>query len=371
MKQKDTAIKCNVKQYRQTKGWSQQQLADMINVRRQAIYDIENERYMPNTAIALRLAKLFGCRVEDLFTEEEQENLQEVHIVNGEKTPNSRLALGKVRDRLIGVPLRGERSTSFGLLPADGILDRQGEKAKVFSAQQTDKTIIIMGCDPAFELLSHHVSRVSPQSRVHCLFASSDKALSNLSEGITHIAGTHFHNSDEKESNVEIASKKLGKMKSHIIGFSLLEEGLMVAKNNPLGIRNVNDLAQPMVRFVNRDQGAALRTLLDDLLVREGIKDSDINGYYNEVTSHREGAYHIACRVADAALGLRIIADIYGLDFVPLTSVRCDLVIPDDMMNHPTVQVLTDILQSAALMNEINAIPGYESSATGRVIAAL
>ena len=60
-----------------------------------------------------------------------------------------------------------------------------------------------------------------------------------------------------------------------------------------------------------------------------------------------------------------------GLDFVPLTSVRCDLVIPDEMMNHPTVEVLTDILQSSMLQNEINAIPGYESSATGKVIATL
>ena len=53
---------------------------------------------------------------------------------------------------------------------------------------------------------------------------------------MTHIAGTHFHNSDDRESNVEMASRKLGGMKAHVIGFSLLEEGLMVAKNNSLGI---------------------------------------------------------------------------------------------------------------------------------------
>ena len=89
MKKSDTTIKCNVKQYRMANGWSQQQLADMTNVRRQAIYDIENERYMPNTAISLRLAKLFGCRVEDLFSEDESENLQRVDLINGENSPNS------------------------------------------------------------------------------------------------------------------------------------------------------------------------------------------------------------------------------------------------------------------------------------------
>lgn len=369
MHRKETTIKCNVKQYRQANEWSQKQLAEMISVQRQAIYDIESERYMPNTAIALRLAKLFGCRVEDLFMEDEQPDTQPVHVINGKKTPFARLALGKVRDRLIGIPLHGARSTPFGLLPADGLLDEKGNNAQIFSQQRIDKTIIIMGCDPAFEILSHHISRVSPQSRVHCLFASSNQALSNLADGETHIAGTHFHNNDEKESNVEAATKKLGGMKAHIIGFSLLEEGLMVAKNNPLGIRNVADLAQPMVRFVNRDHGAALRTLLDDHIKIEGIKGSDINGYQNEVTSHREGAYQIACHVADAALGLKVITDIFDLDFVPLVSVRCDLVIPDDTMNHPTVKALTDILQSSALQKEINAIPGYESSVTGNIIA--
>lgn len=368
---KDIHIKCNVKQYRQASNWSQKQLADMINVRRQAIYDIENERYMPNTAIALRLAKLFGCRVEDLFIEDEQQEVQPVHVVSGEKTPFARIALGKVRDRLVGIPLHGSRSTPFGLMPADGLLDKNGINAEIFSMKSIENTIILMGCDPAFEILSQHIARLLPQSRVHCLFATSHQALSNLSDGITHIAGTHFHNNSERESNVEAAKSLLNGMKAHIIGFSLLEEGLMVARNNPLGLRNVADLAQPMVRFVNRDKGAALRALLDDLLKAEGMDGSEINGYSNEVTSHREGAYHIACHVADAALGLRVIADNYNLDFIPLTAVRCDLVIPDDFMDHPTVKALTDILQSSALQKEINAIPGYESSATGKIISRL
>ena len=117
---------------------------------------------------------------------------------------------------------------------------------------------------------------------------------------------------------------------SRVFGFSLLEEGLMVARGNPLGIRSVEDLAQPMVRFVNREPGAALRVLLDDHLKNAGIGSEAINGYANEVFSHREGAYRITCNVADAALGLRAIAEVFGLGFVPVTAARCDLVIPED-----------------------------------------
>ena len=145
----------------------------------------------------------------------------------------------------------------------------------------------------------------------------------------------------------------------------------MITKGNPLGIRTVADLTQPRVRFINREPGAALRVLLDDHLQRNAITPEAINGYSNEVSSHREGAYRIACHVADAALGLRAIAEAFDLSFVPITAARCDLVISGEMNNHPTIQVLLDVLQSAALRKEINTIAGYESSVTGKIIAEL
>lgn len=54
---------------------------------------------------------------------------------------------------------------------------------------------------------------------------------------------------------------------------------------------------------------------------------------------------------------------------MPITAVRCDLVILDDMKIHPTVKILLDALQSALMRREIGAIPGYESSVTGNTIA--
>ncbi len=370
---KEDAIVCNVKEFRMKKGWSQQELADKVGVRRQAIYDIESGRYLPNTAIALRLARLFGCRVEDLFVDNAQPETEEVHLVNGDgEGPSTRLALGRVRDRLVGFPLHGPQSVPFGLRSADGLLNPDGKSVCILSPSESlEKTIILMGCDPAFDILGSHVSRVAPDARVHCRFASSHRALNGLAEGATHVAGTHLHNTGKAEANVAAAARKLKGMRAFVLGFTLLEEGLMVARKNPLGIRTVADLAQPMVRFVNREEGAALRVLLDDQLQRAGIDRSQINGYENVVKSHREGAYRIACNVADAALGMRAVSEVFGLGFVPVTTVRCDLIVPDDMTGHPTVKVLLDVLQSAALRREIDALPGYESSVTGTTVAEL
>ena len=260
MPKQDNAIKCNVKQYRLAKGWSQEELAVKISLRRQAIYDIETARYFPNTAIALRLARCFGCRVEDLFAEQTKPEIQPVHVINGERGPSTRLALSRVRDRLVGISLKGAGSIPFGLCPADGMLSRDGKSAQFFSpADHPDKNIILMGCDPALEILGHHVSRLSPLARVHCRFASSHRALNSLAAGLAHVAGTHLHNTDKTESNVAMVSRKLPGLNGCVMGFSLMEEGLMVAHGNPLGIRAVADLAQPMVRFVNREPGAALR----------------------------------------------------------------------------------------------------------------
>ncbi len=369
---KYNAMKSNVRQYRLAKGWSQEELAEKVNVRRQAIYDIETGRYMPNTAVALSLARIFGCRVEDLFALQDQHDAEPVHMINGESGPSGRLALGRVRGRLVGFSLKGAESMPFGLRPADGLLTRDGKNAQILSPSESiDKTIILMGCDPAFEILGHHVSRAAPDARVLCRFASSIGALNSLSEGLTHVAGTHLHNTGKAEANVMMAGRKLTGMRARVLGFSLLEEGLMVARGNPLGIRSVSDLAQPMVRFVNREAGAALRVLLDDHLFHAGITGELINGYRNEVASHREGAWRIACNVADAALGLRVIAEAYDLGFVPIAAARCDLVIPGDLSSHPTVKILLDVLQSGALRKDIEVIPGYDGSVTGKPIAEL
>ena len=84
MGRKDDTVTCNVKNFRLKRGWSQQELADAIDVRRQAIYDIESGRYLPNTGIALKLAKVFSCRVEDLFVDQSPLEMEPVHVVNGE-----------------------------------------------------------------------------------------------------------------------------------------------------------------------------------------------------------------------------------------------------------------------------------------------
>src|ERR1700758_1189832 len=61
-------IETNLGQLRQKRGFSAIQLAQITGVSRQTIYAIEAGTYVPNTAVALRLARALETKVEDLFT---------------------------------------------------------------------------------------------------------------------------------------------------------------------------------------------------------------------------------------------------------------------------------------------------------------
>ena len=58
----------SLKDAREREGWSQQRLADELGVSRQTVISIEKGRYDPSLPLAFRLAAMFECRIEDLFT---------------------------------------------------------------------------------------------------------------------------------------------------------------------------------------------------------------------------------------------------------------------------------------------------------------
>jgi len=59
--------KNDLKEFRKKHGISQEKLAEKTNVTRQTIISIENGKYVPSLPLALKFAKEFNCKVEDLF----------------------------------------------------------------------------------------------------------------------------------------------------------------------------------------------------------------------------------------------------------------------------------------------------------------
>lgn len=63
-------MKNTLPQRRQEMGWSQERLAEELGVSRQTIISIEKGRYDPSLPVAFRLAAVFRCSIEELFTPE-------------------------------------------------------------------------------------------------------------------------------------------------------------------------------------------------------------------------------------------------------------------------------------------------------------
>lgn len=371
MKAGEINLICNLKAMRQAKGISQGQLADLIGVKRQAIYDIETGKYTPNTALALRLAKFLHCTVEDLFVEEVGTET-DVNLVDAVETEQVRVAMARIRGQLMAYPLTGKRLLLEGFEPADGVMNTLARSARLLCpADRLDQSLILFGCDPAFSILGTHTMRQAPHMRVHCLFASSRNALQKLAAGQAHLAGTHMHSTSDGDGNLLLARKILAGTKAMVMAFSHIEEGLMVAQGNPMGIRSVVDLGGGKARLVNREPGAALRNLLDAQLAHYGIPAETVSGYAYEAFTHHESALNVLFGKADVALGFRAIADSYGLDFVPIETVRCDLIVPLDLRDLPELGYLLDTLQTRKMREDLRSLPGYEAEETGKIIAEI
>ena len=59
-----------VKAWREQAGWSQGELARRLGVSRQTVNAVETDKYDPSLPLALRMAKLFGQPVDQLFLDQ-------------------------------------------------------------------------------------------------------------------------------------------------------------------------------------------------------------------------------------------------------------------------------------------------------------
>ncbi len=65
-------MKNNMEALRTRRGWTQQELAERVDVSRQTIISLENGRYNPSILLAFRLARLFEVKIEDIFLYDEE-----------------------------------------------------------------------------------------------------------------------------------------------------------------------------------------------------------------------------------------------------------------------------------------------------------
>jgi molybdate-binding protein/DNA-binding XRE family transcriptional regulator len=373
----------HLKSIRAKQGFSQGELARRAGITRQAVSSIESNLYLPTTAVALQLASVLACRVEELFSLAPAEDLIEGILIGRlpqaeTQTQSIRVKVSTVGKRMVVRPVADLGEQLSFAVPADGyITDMQhkpsGATVRVklsCDREAIQQEISVAGCDPAIFLAGEYLRRQKDQTMVVGWPMGSMAALHALQRGEVHVAGLHLFDPTTGESNIPFLRRHLKGSGYEIVAFATWEEGFIVRHGNPKSIRTAADLAEPTVTLVNREEGSGARLQLDQRLRASGVEPTQVQGYDRIVSSHLEVARAIDGRQADVGIGIRSAAQLFGLDFVPLQTARYDLVVPKPYLNsHPTLAHLFETIVSRPFRNEIESLGGYDTSETGKVHA--
>jgi putative molybdopterin biosynthesis protein len=352
---------------RQKRGVAAAQLAKMAGVSRQTIYAMEAGTYVPNTALALRLARVLDVRVEELFALPDDAvppamRTEEVAVLPGPEKLEAGQAvqLCRVDRRLVA----SAPSPVQWYLPASDAMVAGKHTVQVFRGEEDFRNrLLVAGCDPAISVLARHVQAAGVE--LVLAHRNSSQALQLLKDGFVHIAGTHLRDEVSGESNLPEIGRMFPKNAVAVISYAVWEEGIVTARGNPKGIRGVEDFARKDIAIVNRESGAGSRRLLDEHLKRLGIASAAVRGYRTEAQGHMPAAWQVLQGAADCCIATRAAARVFGLGFVPLVSERYDLAIRKRDLELPGMQALLDVLGRASFRREVESLGGYDTRAAG------
>ena len=145
--------------------------------------------------------------------------------------------------------------------------------------------------------------------------------------------------------------------------------GLIVRRGNPLALSRLSQLVRPGVRFVNRDPESGTRTLLDELLRREGVDPARITGFQQVEFTHAAVAAYVASGMADVSFGVEAAARQFDLDFVRLVTEDYTFVCDRQNLETAPLQRVLAVMRGAEFRAAIDALPGYSARDPGAVLS--
>jgi putative molybdopterin biosynthesis protein len=256
------------------------------------------------------------------------------------------------------------------------VIAEEGEKVTVqlFSEEIKPADLMVIGShcigiDVIFRLMRDK----NPELRFKIINVGSSGGISAVKRGEADIAGIHLLD-ESGEYNVPYL-KRYGVRNAILVKGYLREQGIIVAKGNPLKIESIKDIVERGATIVNRNRGSGTRILFDMYLkeVAEEIGQSfksltqGIKGYNIEAKSHTSVAVAVLMGKADAGVGIRTVAERYGLDFIPLKGEEYDFLIPKERFDMEKIKEFLDVLTSETFSKRLPVgLKTYER--TGEII---
>lgn len=288
-----------------------------------------------------------------------------------------RVVVGDVNGRRIAAPIARGAGVISSLTKADGITIiprgtqgiEAGEKVTVRLYRKPDEienTILAIGShDMTLDIAAQFL--YEKDRRLASANVGSQAGLIAIQKHEAHIAGTHLLDPATGKYNFLAVSDYFADDRIVLMHWVEREQGLMVAKGNPLGIKTLNDLTGRRVNYINRQRGAGTRVLLDYQLKLLGIPSSEIKGYEQEEFTHLSVAVAVASGRADCGMGIAAAATALDLDFVPLFHEQYDLVMREADYSSELLAPFLELPRNNEFKKMIMKMPGYQIVHMGEI----
>jgi len=222
--------------------------------------------------------------------------------------------------------------------------------------------------DPILDMVHTYMKESYPEFYIFSSNTGSTEGLKALNKGYTDIAWSHLLEPKTGEYNIPFLPTYLPDVQPVVVNLFYRDLGFIVASKNPLGIRGFEDLAQKEIRFINRQKGSGTRVLLDYYLKRLRLSASKIKGYEKEAYTHFEVGLSILNGSANVGITSIAASKLLGLDFIPITRERFDMVLDQKTFFGKNVQAFIELLHSRDFREKVQRIGGYDPKESGRVL---
>jgi len=288
-----------------------------------------------------------------------------------------RVNIGRVGDRLVAIPLPRGAGLLTTLSRAEGIIRTSSLSEGISAGEEIDaellidpeelaNTVVIIGShDITLDILVDEIKKRGRHPRIVSGNVGSLGGLLALRKGDAHIAGCHLLDSHTGIYNISYIERYLKGLAVHVFNLVTREQGLIVQRGNPKGIKGMEDLTRDDILFVNRQLGSGTRILFDFKLSEAGIDSSHIKGYENEEYTHMNVAVAVLSGMADTGLGILAAAKALDLDFIPIAKEQYDLVIPSSFVDDLKIQHLIDVIKSKEFKERVKGLGGYDPVKSG------
>ena len=291
-----------------------------------------------------------------------------------------RVKLGQVGDHIVATPLPRGAGSITSITEADGIIripnhieglkDNELATAELLRPlSSVRRTIVAVGShDNTLDILADQIKA----KHSHLTFSSSHVGsmggLMAIKRGVCHLAGSHLLDPEDGSYNLSYVKKFLAQLDIKLVNLVFRDQGLMVKRGNPKGIKGIEDLAREEIAFINRQAGSGTRILLDYRLEQSGIDPGQINGYQHEEFTHMAVAVAVLSGTVDTGLGIHAAAAALDLDFIPVVTEQYDLVIPTAHFESENIQLLLETINTVEFKNRVEALGGYSTRKTGEIV---